>query len=101
MKTRRFAGFILISLLLSLLGFAIYRQALAAPTATTYYVCDCQPGADGNCTAGSDANSGTSPLRRGRLTKKRALSSASWRAGMRFAFARAARLTWPAAAPAG
>ena len=61
MKTRRFAGFILISSLLSLFGVAIYGQALAAPTATTYYVCDCQPGADGDCVAGNDANSGTSP----------------------------------------
>ncbi|MCA9932622.1 MAG: right-handed parallel beta-helix repeat-containing protein [Ardenticatenaceae bacterium] len=33
----------------------------AAPAATTYYVCDCQPGADGDCVAGSDANTGTSP----------------------------------------
>ena len=33
----------------------------AAPAAATYYVCDCQPGADGDCVAGNDANSGTSP----------------------------------------
>ena len=33
----------------------------AAPAAATYYVCDCQPGADGDCTAGSDNNSGTTP----------------------------------------
>lgn len=26
-----------------------------------YYVCDCQPGADGDCQAGSDANSGSDP----------------------------------------
>ncbi|MCC6602980.1 MAG: right-handed parallel beta-helix repeat-containing protein [Anaerolineae bacterium] len=37
------------------------QNSQAAPLATTYYVCDCQPGADGDCAAGSDANSGTSP----------------------------------------
>ena len=60
MKTRQVAGFILIGLMLSLSGLAIYRQVQAAPTATTYYVCDCQPGADGDCVAGNDAHSGTS-----------------------------------------
>ncbi|MCA9919387.1 MAG: right-handed parallel beta-helix repeat-containing protein [Anaerolineales bacterium] len=38
-----------------------HQISQAAPTATTYYVCDCQPGADGNCVAGSDANAGTNP----------------------------------------
>ncbi|MBK7896292.1 MAG: right-handed parallel beta-helix repeat-containing protein [Anaerolineaceae bacterium] len=37
------------------------QQTNAAPTAATYYVCDCQPNADGDCVAGSDANSGTNP----------------------------------------
>ncbi|MCB0332034.1 MAG: hypothetical protein KDD55_00975 [Bdellovibrionales bacterium] len=30
------------------------------PTTADYYVCDCQSGADGDCVAGSDGNSGTS-----------------------------------------
>jgi hypothetical protein len=30
-------------------------------TGTTYYVCDCQAGADPGCVAGNDANAGTSP----------------------------------------
>jgi hypothetical protein len=38
-----------------------FQTSEAAPTATTTYVCDCQPGADADCNAGSDANSGTSP----------------------------------------
>jgi hypothetical protein len=29
-------------------------------TGTTYYACDCQSGADGNCVVGNDANAGTS-----------------------------------------
>ena len=33
----------------------------AAPVATTYYVCNCQTGADSDCIAGNDANTGTDP----------------------------------------
>lgn len=38
-----------------------FQQTNAAPTATTYYVCDCQTNADGDCVAGSDSNTGTDP----------------------------------------
>ena len=38
-----------------------WQTSQAAPTATTYYICDCQPNADGDCTAGNDANAGTDP----------------------------------------
>ncbi|MAT95664.1 MAG: hypothetical protein CL608_00735 [Anaerolineaceae bacterium] len=61
MKTKRAISFTLVNLTLFLLLAALYRNGQAAPTATTYYVCDCQPGADGDCAAGSDANSGTDP----------------------------------------
>lgn len=36
-----------------------FQHTNAAPTVTSYYVCDCQPNADGDCVAGSDGNSGT------------------------------------------
>lgn len=34
--------------------------AIAPAAFATNYVCDCGPGADANCVAGSDSNSGTS-----------------------------------------
>ena len=61
MKTKRSVGFTLACLSLFLFLAVIYQHSQAAPTATTYYVCDCQPGADGDCAAGNDANAGTDP----------------------------------------
>lgn len=60
------SGFIVVILgvgtaVLSLLLIFNQQTSQAAPTATTYYVCDCQPNADGDCTAGNDANAGTDP----------------------------------------
>ncbi|MCP5097877.1 MAG: hypothetical protein GY943_20205 [Chloroflexi bacterium] len=44
----------------AVLFFAAYfQQTNAAPTATTYYICDCDTNADGDCVAGNDSNSGT------------------------------------------
>ncbi|MCB0209942.1 MAG: right-handed parallel beta-helix repeat-containing protein [Anaerolineae bacterium] len=36
-------------------------QQSSRAAGNVYYVCDCQIGADGNCVAGSDANSGSDP----------------------------------------
>lgn len=37
------------------------RGVHAAPTSTTFYVCDCGPEADAACQPGNDTNSGTTP----------------------------------------
>lgn len=47
-------------LLLALLVVGLVPSS-AHTTATTYYACDCQPGADGDCVAGDDSNPGTAP----------------------------------------
>jgi len=39
----------------------ITQISKAAPTATTYYICDCDTNADGDCVAGDDNNAGTNP----------------------------------------
>ncbi len=62
MKSKRAIGFTVVTLLLILAWVARSNPGQAAPAATTYYVCDCQPGADGDCAAGSDANPGTDPV---------------------------------------
>jgi hypothetical protein len=64
MKTIRKSLYLCIPLLIAILfvprlhGIAIN---LTVPEATTYYVCECAAGADGDCVPGDDANSGTSP----------------------------------------
>jgi hypothetical protein len=41
--------------------FLFWANSYAAKAATTYHVCDCAAGADGNCQEGNDTNSGTDP----------------------------------------
>ncbi|MCI5065964.1 hypothetical protein MRY87_09595 [bacterium] len=43
------------------IGVPSNLSAGAVPTTADYYVCDCRSGADSDCVAGSDANSGISP----------------------------------------
>ena len=56
------AKLIILGVITAVFTFAILSyHTNAAPTATTYYVCDCQTGADGDCVVGSDSNAGTNP----------------------------------------
>ncbi len=50
-----------VGLAIALLWLGADPLPSAEAAGSVYYACDCQLGADGNCVAGSDANSGTDP----------------------------------------
>ena len=66
----------------------------AAPsTATIYYACDCVAGADKDCVAGNDTNTGTSASAPWRSFERARSQFASLRAGDRIEFCKGGRFT--------
>ncbi len=77
--------FILIRIFILVL---FYSSGLFAQTSTTYYICDCQEGADSNCIAGDDNNNGTNPGTPWQTYQKAQSQFGSIQAGDKVLFAR-------------
>ncbi len=59
---KRIVSILIVMAVTAVILFITFSQtSQAAPTATTYYVCDCDTNADGDCVAGNDGNAGTDP----------------------------------------
>jgi len=72
---------------------AIACPPAAPSTATIYYACDCAAGADKDCVAGNDSNTGTSASAPWRSFEKARSQFASLRAGDRIEFCKGGRFT--------